>query len=75
MVTQLNIIYALEVIMSTLSWRIPWVEEPGGLQPSGVAAAELDVTERLSTCTLKPYGNVLELMVQKAQDTKLERKK
>ena len=75
MVTQLNIIYALEVIMSTLSWRIPWVEEPGGLQPSGVAAAELDVTELLSTCTLKPYGNVLELMVQKAQDTKLERKK
>lgn len=59
MVTQLNIIYALEVIMSTLSWGIPWVEEPGRLQPSGVAAAELGMTKRLSTCALKPCGNVL----------------
>ena len=28
---------------STLAWRIPWTEEPGGLQPRG--CRELDTTE------------------------------
>ena len=28
---------------SVLTWRIPWTEEPGGLQSLGVA--ELDTTE------------------------------
>ena len=28
-----------------LAWRIPWMEEPGGLQSSG--GKELDMTERL----------------------------
>ena len=32
---------------SILAWRIPWTEEPGGLQSMGVA--ESDLTERLST--------------------------
>ena len=45
--------------MSILSWRIPWIEEPGGLQPTGIAAAESDMTERLNTCALKSYGNVV----------------
>ena len=32
---------------STLAWRIPWTEEPGGLQSMG--SKEADTTERLST--------------------------
>ena len=31
---------------SILAWRIPWKEEPGGLQSMGVA--ELDTTELLT---------------------------
>ena len=30
---------------STLAWKIPWMEEPGGLQSMG--RYELDMTERL----------------------------
>ena len=30
---------------SILAWRIPWTEEPGGLQSMG---SELDTTERLT---------------------------
>ena len=33
-----------------LAWRIPWTEEPGGLQSMG--CKELDTTELLGTCTL-----------------------
>ena len=31
---------------SILAWRIPWTEEPGGLQPMG--RKELDTTEQLT---------------------------
>ena len=31
---------------SILAWRIPWMEEPGGLQSMG--SQELDTTERLN---------------------------
>ena len=31
---------------SIISWRIPWTEEPGGLQPMG--SQESDMTEQLS---------------------------
>ena len=31
---------------SILAWRIPWTEEPGGLQPMG--RKELDMTEQLT---------------------------
>ena len=31
---------------SMLAWRIPWTEEPGGLQSMG--CTESDVTERLN---------------------------
>ena len=34
---------------SILAWKIPWTEEPGGLQSMG--SQELDVTEQLSTHT------------------------
>ena len=32
-----------------LAWRIPWTEEPGGLQSMG--SQELDTTERLNHST------------------------
>ena len=32
---------------STLAWRIPWTEEPGGLQPLGSPKAS-DMTEQLT---------------------------
>ena len=32
---------------SILVWRIPWTEEPGGLQSTG--SQRVDTTERLST--------------------------
>ena len=32
---------------SILAWRIPWTEEPGGLQ--SMQSQELDMTERLRT--------------------------
>ena len=35
---------------SILVWRIPWTEEPGGVQSMG--REESDMTERLSTCLL-----------------------
>ena len=34
---------------SILAWRIPWTEEPGGLQSMGLQ--ELGTTEKLSTHT------------------------
>ena len=34
---------------SILAWRIPWTEEPGRLQSTGLQ--ELDATEQLSTHT------------------------
>ena len=39
-----------------LAWRIPWTEEPGGLQFTG--HIELDVTERLSQQP-PPLSNLL----------------
>ena len=33
----------METHSRVLAWRIPWTEEPGGLQSMGVA--ELDMTE------------------------------
>ena len=34
---------------STLAWKIPWTEEPGGLQSTG--SLESDTTERLHSLT------------------------
>ena len=33
-----------------LAWKIPWTEEPDGLQ--SIVSKELDTTERLSTLTV-----------------------
>ena len=47
---------------STLAWKIPWVEEPGGLQSMGLRRA--DMTERLHfhfsfSCIGEGSGNPL----------------
>ena len=48
---------------STLAWKIPWMEGPGGLHPWGLK--ESDMTERLHfhfslTCTGEGNGNPLQ---------------
>ena len=48
---------------TTLAWKIPWMEEPGRLQPMG--SLELDTTERLHfhfsfSCTGEGNGNPLQ---------------
>ena len=48
---------------STLAWKIPWTEEPGGLQSMG--SLKLDTTERLHfhfslSCTGEGNGNPLQ---------------
>ena len=48
---------------STLAWRIPWTEEPGGLQSMG--SLESDTTEQLHfhfslSCTGEGNGNPLQ---------------
>ena len=37
---------------STVAWKIPWVEEPGGLQSMG--RKESDMTEQLHFLSLMP---------------------
>ena len=40
----------METHSSTLAWRIPWIEEPGGVQSWG--RKELDMSEATAhTCT------------------------
>ena len=41
---------------STLAWRIPWTEEPGGLQPMGVTKSRT----RLSDFTFTFHFHTLE---------------
>ena len=48
---------------STLAWKIPWTEEPGGLQSMG--SLESDMTEKLHfhfslSCTGEGSGNPLQ---------------
>ena len=48
---------------STFAWKIPWTEEPGGLQSMG--SLELDTTERLHfhfslSCIGEGNGNPLQ---------------
>ena len=47
---------AMAAFSSTLAWRIPWTEEPGGLQSMG--SQESDTTERL-THTVFPFLEML----------------
>ena len=41
---------------STLAWKIPWMEEPGGLQSMGVAKSRA----RLNDITLTFHSHALE---------------
>ena len=41
---------------SILAWRIPWTEEPGGLQSRG---SQRDMTEQLSTIVDQKWSEVL----------------
>ena len=43
-----------------LAWRIPWTEEPGGLQSMGLQ--ESDTTEQLNTCKHTLPNSTLVLM-------------
>ena len=36
---------------STLAWRIPWIEEPGGLQPMELQRVEQDWSTNTHTHT------------------------
>ena len=36
---------------SILIWEIPWTEEPGGLQSTGVAKSQRRLNERARACT------------------------
>ena len=54
---------AMEPHSSTLAWRVPWTEEPGGLQSMG--SEESDTTEHLHfhfslSCTGEGNGNLLQ---------------
>ena len=40
--------------VSILAWRIPWTEEPGGLQSMG--SQESDMTEQLSTAQHRAFN-------------------
>ena len=37
---------------SILAWRIPWTEEPGGLQSMGVAKSRTGLSDFTFTCSL-----------------------
>ena len=48
---------------SILAWRIPWTEEPGGLQPTGSQRVGRDrVTNTSSQFKRKQMGSVLKSM-------------
>ena len=40
----------MAVHSSILAWRIPWIEEPGGLQSGGKESDMTEVTERILCC-------------------------
>ena len=50
---------------SILAWRIPWTEEPGGLQSMGLQSTGLQSIwlKRLSTGELAPLGGAVVLVV------------
>ena len=49
---------------SILAWRIPWREEPGGLQSMG--HKKPDMTEQLTqTCMKQPLGVYVKILLHK----------
>ena len=47
---------------SVLAWRIPWTEDPAGLQ--SISHKESDTSERLSNHTHSLQGQMLKLKLQ-----------
>ena len=45
---------------SKLAWKIPWTEEPGGLQSMG--CIESDTTEACMHCTLMYYNDLQQII-------------
>ena len=45
---------------SILAWKIPWTEEPGGLQSMG--CKESDTTEACMHCTLMCYNDLQQII-------------
>ena len=41
---------------SILSWKIPWTEEPGGLQSTGLQSDPTEATEHAGTTQKEPIG-------------------
>ena len=52
----------MATLSSTLAWRIPWTEEPGGLQSLG--SQESDMTEQLAHISLLK-GKLFQMRLQK----------
>ena len=46
---------------STLAWKLPWTEEPGRLQSTGLQ--ELDMTEQLNNNDLVEVSQKIEILV------------
>ena len=56
---------------SALAWRIPWTEEPGGLQSTG--SQEADTTETAEhPCTSREYPQVSNEKLRFGGETELE---
>ena len=47
---------------SILAWRIPWTEEPGGLQPIGLQRVRHDLSDSARTHTI-PITNTLDCLL------------
>ena len=58
---------------SILAWRIPWTEDPGGLQSSLWCQKKLDTTEHLtlSSCECDRCGSLASLIFLKLYITEL----
>ena len=48
----------LSVHSSILAWRIPWTEEPGGLQSTGSQRVTHDFTFTFTFCLVQPLSHV-----------------
>ena len=44
---------------SILAWRIPWTEEPGGLQSIGSQKHDLSIISNLMEKAMAPYSSTL----------------
>ena len=59
---------AIATYSSNFAWRIPWTEEPGGLQSLGLQRVRHDLAINIFTFTLNQ--TVERILAQDAQDIK-----